>query len=654
MNTQDSITIPTTQGLIAPVRSLTDSIMLPDGALLKAKNCTFMPNKLLSLWRPPFVKKNTLVEDPDNETVIAACADCGYLAFITANGTTYKQYLYKTDEITSQTISASARNTVSGSDANLDASVVFGGGYAYFAIEGSPVVLIKLDTFDIYYGGSACYTESGNDADYSFLPDGTIELTAVTFNKPTLLNTVTFFFARKEPKTTGKGQLWVYKNGGLEAKSTNVLYLGSLPDMISAQPTGETGYYPLTFELDNDVVVANGDVVSFKISFADVSYDSDGTVYAESGKNIKENLATITGRILHMHVNGVHFPKGGFCAYGQGRLFVAQNDGQVFSADPLFPCTFDGYVSTGLKLTGVYCYNREVVAFSQLKCSSITGVWPDNLEDVTEMPYGVNCQQGICYVEGSLFLGWGGILYQYRGQPVANPFIAEPSIKTYLNYYKRLNLLIMSFVNEGVHCVFQLNGLLATTWELSEISNGEIICLFGDYALCTDGNLYLLDFAASPDYETEVLTKGVNCGLLCEFDKVNVLSGCNGPGIVTLLFCSDCVDADSWTIGEDQLPYSQWEFVSCDFPQVYAQKKDECPVSFGKGILTPLDGATEFYRHPVNVFALKTTDSKTVPSGWAVAVNLKLNSDAPKSIGTLLGGFLVSVTSRKPRIGFAI
>ena len=413
---QTTITLSTTAGLQAPVRSLTDSLLLPDGALLRAKNCTYMPKQQLSLWRPTFAEKQTLVESPATETVIASCFDCGFLAFVTADGTTYRQYLYELSAISSGTATVSAVNSVSVTDGTEDASVAFGSRYAYFAVEGQSVVLAKLEDRSVWTGGSSLYTEVGASSPLTLTPTGgaVLDVTQVTMTAKTKLARALLFFARSNPKLFGKAFLEVYVNGAYKTRSTNLVYFGSLPDIISSQPTGDTGFYPVDFELLDEVELASGDVVDLKLHVQDYT-PSDGT-NAVSYTNLTQKhefLATLTGTLVHLHLNGTHHPKGGFCTYGQGRVFVGQEDGKVFSADPLFPSYFDGYASTGLKLTGLYNYQRELIAFSDNKCSSITGVWPDALEDVTELPYGVNCQQGILYVEGALFSGGGGILGAY-------------------------------------------------------------------------------------------------------------------------------------------------------------------------------------------------------------------------------------------------
>jgi len=654
----EPITITTTKGLQAPVRSLTDSMLLPEGSLVKAKNCTFLPNQYLALWRPLFVDKGSLVENED-ETVVAACVDCGYLAFATFLDGTYRFYLYKTEDLQDEVFTVGAVATVDAPAA--DCGIAFGGGYAFLAIEGVSPVMVHLEDGAVYRAGSILYTEASGSPPLEISPYVGQEalITKLEIDENCVLSKVLVFLSRSEPDVFGKGVLVVYVNGVFKTASIDVAYYGSLPDKKSTLPSGESAYYPVEFQLGDDVSLAPGDVVEFKLKTDDLTASATGEtkLYVERCSTKKEFLGRITGSDVHIHVNGTHHPKGGFCAYGQGRVFIAEEKGDVYSSDPLFPGVFDGFVRTGLQLVGLTCKDNNVLAFSECKCSIISGTWPDMLEGVDEKAYRVSWQHGLLFVEDTLFLSWGGTLSVFGGDPILNPFVAEPTIKAILSYYRRLNLLIMALPNEGIHVVYQLNGLMATTWQIYEAYDGELMTIFGDYALFTNGHFYELVFESlleDPEYgllayDVEVLTKAVNCGMTSQFDRMLVHSGCNGPGSITLLYCCDCPSTSGWSIQGTMVPYSQWQETTVRFPNVSQEENPLCEVTFGNGLATAVDEIAALYRHPINCFALKDA-----PSGWAVAVDLKLDPTAPKSIGTLLGGFSLSVTNQQPRIGFAV
>jgi len=652
------INITTTKGLQAPVRSLTDSMLLPEGSLVKAKNCTFLPNQYLALWRPLFVDKGSLVENED-ETVVMACVDCGYLAFVTFLNDTYRFYLYETEDLQDEVFTVGAVATIHASAA--DCGIAFGGGYAFLAIEGESPVMVHLTDKAVYRGGSILYTEASSSPPLEISPYVGQEalITKIEVDESCVLSKVLVFLSRSEPDVFGKGVLVVYVNGIFKAASIDVAYYGSLPDKKSTLPSGESAYYPVEFQLGDDVPLAPGDVVEFKLKTDDLtpSFTGETKLYVEKCLTKKEFLGHITGSDVHIHVNGTHHPKGGFCVYGQGRVFIAEEKGDVYSSDPLFPGVFDGFVRTGLQLVGLACKDNNVLAFSECKCSIISGTWPDMLEGVDEKAYKVSGQHGLLFVEDTLFLSWGGTLSIFGGKPILNPFVAEPTVKATLCYYRRLNLLVMALQNEGIHVAYQLNGLMATTWEINEVYDGELITIFGDYALFTNGHFYELSFESFSEsqegypiaYEVEVLTKAVNCGMTSQFDRMLVHSGCNGPGSVTLLYCCDCPNIDGWSTHGAMLPYSQWKEATVRFPSVSQEENPVCEITFGSGLATAVDNIAALYRHPINCFTFKDC-----PSGWAVAVDIKLDATAPKSIGTLLGGFSLSVTNQQPRIGFAV
>ena len=264
---KQTLQIPTTVGIIAPARSLTDSVILPQGCLMKANNCTFLPNGNLSLWRPKLVEVNCLVEDTD-ETVVSASYDCGVLCFISRIADTYKFYAYRLSTVsTPLSVSSPAPvETVLQSEEGLTACCVIG-TWAVFTVEGNPPFYYDIKKGTGWYGGSICWTKASS-ADYIELDiegDDEYLLTQLRVTRKTKLSKVRLFFGRSMPDLYGKAYLKFYVNGEYRTRSIELLYIGALPDFNTYNPVESTQFLPVEFELGENLLLEADDIVDVRL-----------------------------------------------------------------------------------------------------------------------------------------------------------------------------------------------------------------------------------------------------------------------------------------------------------------------------------------------------------------------------------------------------